>query len=71
MTFREHHTWHRMSTDGYYAIQHELSDTDQVTGFEAFFIEGVWASPVQIGRADKVDGAERLCNEHSQQPRAV
>ena len=69
MNFREHHTWHRVSTDGYYAIDHELDDVDQVTGFEAFFIEGVWAKGVSIGRADDLAGAERLCNEHSLRPR--
>jgi hypothetical protein len=71
VTFREHHTWHRVSSDGYYAIDHELDDLSQVTGFECFHIEAVWATPVSIGRADALDAAEKLCHEHNTRPRAA
>jgi hypothetical protein len=71
MTFRPHHTWHRVSTDGYYAIDHELNDVDQVTGFECFHIPALWASAESIGRADTLQDAEKLCNEHATRPRAA
>lgn len=70
MNFRPHHTWHRVSTNGYYAIDHELNDVDQVTGFQCFHIPAVWASPEPIGRADDLPAAEKLCHEHSQRPLA-
>lgn len=71
MNFRPHHTWHLVSTDGYYAIDHELDDVGQVTGFEAFHIEAVWAQGVSIGQAPTVEAAQKLCNEHNERPRAA
>lgn len=68
--FRPHHTWHLVSIEGYYAIDHELDDVGKVTGFESFHIPALWASAESIGRADTVDAAKQICIEHTQRPRA-
>jgi hypothetical protein len=66
MNFREHHRWHLVSEDAYYAI-----DPHAGGGFEAFHIEALWAKPASIGRAPTSELAAQLCEEHSQRPRAA
>jgi hypothetical protein len=68
-TPRNDPTWCSISEHDYYRIA--APEPPAVVEYGAYFVEALWATPTEIGRASTIKAAQKICEEHSTRPSAA